>query len=173
MTKTILILAIAAAFVAGTIATGTIAIADDDKLTADLSGSNEVPPVVTGTTGEAEFDVNKAMTKIKYKLKVKNGDDILGAAGAHIHCAQAGFNGPVILFLAGMIPTGLDGKVKIEGTLSTANILDDSCGSTISAIVDSMKSGGTYVNVHSSANPSGEVRGQIESADQDDDDDDD
>ena len=174
MTRTIWILSIAAAFVIGTITTGTIAFADDDdnEFNAKLRGSEEVPiPVVTATKGKAEFEVNEAMTKMKYELEVKKGVDILGAAGAHIHCAEAGANGPVIIFLAGVIPGGLDGKLKIKGTLTDSNVINPACGATTSDVVASMIAGNTYVNVHSSANPGGEIRGQIAADDDDDDDD--
>jgi hypothetical protein len=126
-----------------------------------LSGDQEVPPVVTDTSGKAELKVNRDRTEIRFKLEIKEAVDILAVAGAHIHCAPVGVNGPVILFLAGPVAGGFDGKVKIEGTLSDANIANTACGSTISAIVDSMLAGNAYVNVHSAANPGGEIRGQI------------
>jgi len=172
MTKWTLGIVIATAFVVGTISMATMAIADDDdnnEFSAKLKGSNEVPPVVTDTTGNAEFKVNKAETKLKYSLTIKKGDEI---KVAHIHCAPAGMNGPVILWLldTGMVGA-LDGKVKIAATLTDDKIVDDTCGDTISKIVDSMKMGKTYVNVHSTDVPSGEVRGQIASNNDDDDDD--
>ena len=83
-------------------------------------------------------------------------------AGAHIHCAPEGENGPVATFLAGAFPGGLDGKVEIEATLTDANIINPACGSTLAELVQAMEAGNTYVNVHSAANPGGEVRGQIE-----------
>ena len=174
--KSVWVLTIVLAFVAGSVLTSAIAFADDDdnnEFSAKLKGSNEVPSVVTDTTGNAEFKVNKAETKLKYSLTIKKGDNILGKNGAHIHCAPAGSNGVVILFLAGEFPGGLDGKVKIEGTLTAANIVSGACGGTISEIVAAMKSGGAYVNVHSIDVPTGEVRGQIASNNDDDDDDDD
>jgi hypothetical protein len=35
------------------------------------------------------------------------------------------------------------------------------CGSTIAMLYASIKAGGAYINVHSTENPAGEVRGQI------------
>jgi hypothetical protein len=131
------------------------------KFNVPLRGNQEVPPVVTDTRGNVELKVNGDRTQIRFELEIKKAVDILAVAGAHIHCAPAGQNGPVILFLAGPVAGGFDGKVKIEGTLSDANITNTACGGTLSEIVDSMLAGNTYVNVHSAANPAGEIRGQI------------
>lgn len=145
------------------IAFATISFADADRnFKADLTGADEVLSVDTDTTGKAKFKVNKDFTKIKFKLEIKNAFKILGAAGAHIHCAIEGQNGPVVAFLAGVVEGGFDGKVKIEATLTDANIVVEAgCGGSIAELVDSMEDGMTYVNVHSIDNPDGEVRGQI------------
>ena len=126
--------------------------------------------VVTATSGEAKFEVNEAQTKIEFELEIEDAVDILAAAGAHIHCAPAGLNGPVVVFLAGAVPGGFDGEVEIEATVTDANIINPACGSTIAELVQSMIGGQTYVNVHSAAHPGGEVRGQIMAEDNDDDD---
>lgn len=128
---------------------------------ADLSGDQEVPPIVTDTSGKANFHADRGETEIRFRLSVKNGDGVLGAAGAHIHCAPAGQNGPVVAFLAAAVPGGLDGKVDIRATLTDANIVNAACGATVAELLDSMQAGNTYVNVHSSDHPGGVVRGQI------------
>jgi hypothetical protein len=127
---------------------------------ADLSGAEEVPdPVDTATTGSAKLKV-RADT-IEFTLDIRNADGILGAAGAHIHCGEAGTNGPVVAFLAAVVPGGFDGKVKLNASLTGDNIVNPACGETVAELAESMREGGTYVNVHSIANPGGEVRGQI------------
>lgn len=139
---------------------------DPLEFKAKLSGDQEVPPVDSRVRGEAKFEVNKDHTKINYELEVKTRKKelvgILGAAGAHIHCAPVGVNGPVVAFLAGVVSGGFEGKVEIKATLTAANIVNDSCGATIQELVEAMRSGNTYVNVHSVNNPAGEARGQIE-----------
>lgn len=130
-------------------------------LRADLSGNEEVPPVETDTSGTAKFRVNPNSDEINFQLKVKNGVDLLAVAGAHIHCAPAGMNGPVVAFLAQPTPGGVDGKLKVSGSIGDDDIINDACGATVDELVDSMEAGQAYVNVHSSANPAGEVRGQI------------
>lgn len=130
-------------------------------LRADLSGAEEVPPHPSDASGTAKFKVNQARTAIEFTLDLKNGTDILGVAGAHLHCAPAGLNGPVVVFLAGSLPGGFDGDVQIRGTLNQGNIVGPACGATLAELVDSMRAGNVYVNVHSVANPGGEIRGQV------------
>ena len=126
---------------------------------AELSGDAEVPPVQTDTSGEAKFITHD--DAIDFELEIDDAVDILGAAGAHIHCAPVGENGPVVVFLAGVVPGGLDGTIELKATLTEANIVDTACGETIAELIESMRDGNTYVNVHSIANQAGEVRGQI------------
>jgi hypothetical protein len=126
---------------------------------ARLSGANEVPPVETETTGKAKFVARG--DSIDFELEVEDADDVFGAAGAHIHCAPAGENGPVVAFLAGPVTGGFDGSVEVEATLTAANITDPACGADIAGLVESMRQGRTYVNVHSTPHPGGVVRGQI------------
>lgn len=128
---------------------------------AHLAGDQEVPAVVSATSGTAKFHVDRTLTEMTFRLDIRNADGLLGVAGAHIHCAPEGVNGPVVAFLAQPVPGGLDGRVKISGTLTDADILNPACGENIEELVDAMRAGDAYVNVHSLANPPGEVRGQI------------
>ncbi len=152
-----------------TLYAGSAGASEELEFEAKLSGAQEVPPIETRVKGKASFEVDDDYTKIEYKIKIKNhgevGVGLLGAAGAHIHCAAAGQNGPLVAFLAGVVQGGLDGNVKFSASLTEDNIVNDACGATIVDLVNSMSSGLTYVNVHSLANPSGEVRGQILSDD--------
>lgn len=127
-----------------------------------LTGDQEVPPVETETSGTALLHVNGDWSSIRFELKIEDGAGILGAAGSHLHCAPAGANGTVVVFLAGMSPPGFDGDVLIRGTLTDASIIDDACGATIAELVNSIYDGDVYINVHSKANPGGEIRGQIQ-----------
>jgi len=130
---------------------------------AELSGDNEVPPVMTDGSGEAKFEVDLTFTSIEFELEVDNGTGIFGAAGAHIHCAPAGQNGPVVVFLAGAVAGGgFNGDVEIKATFTASNIINTACGATIADLVQAFRDGRVYANVHTPANPSGEIRGQLE-----------
>ncbi len=139
---------------------------DSLEFKAKLLGDQEVPPVDSRVRGVVQFEVNKDHTMIDYKLEVRTREKepvgLLGAAGAHIHCAPVGENGPAVAFLGGVVSGGFEGKVEIKATLTDANIVNASCGATIQELVEAMRAGNTYANVHSVKNPSGEARGQIE-----------
>ena len=135
----------------------------DELFKATLTGDQEVPPVTTDTTGKALFRLNKAETEIEIQLHVNDGVRI---TQSHIHCAPAGVNGPIVVFLAGLHAAGLDvdGKWVSNATITDTSIVNTACGSTVSALAVSMRNGNTYANVHSVAHPAGVVRGQIEPA---------
>jgi hypothetical protein len=138
------------------------AVASDLQFKAYLTGDEEVPiPVETNTTGEAKFEVNDELTAIEFELEIEDAERILAGPGGHIHCAPFGENGPVVVFLAAGMPVGFSGDVEIEATIDAGNIINDACGATIAELVDSFIEGQAYVNIHSEANPSGEIRGQI------------
>ena len=116
-----------------------VASAVDAKVT--LSGSQEVPAVTTSATGSGTITV-AADQSISGSIKTTG----IKATAAHIHMAAAGQNGPVI------VPLTKDGE---DGwTVGPGAKLQD-------AHFQAFKDGNLYVNVHSAANPGGEIRGQI------------
>lgn len=129
---------------------------------ASLSGDQEAPPVNTDASGSALLHVNQRLTQIRFKLDIRNATALLGAAGAHLHCAPAGDTGPIVVFLAGPFEPGFSGHFQIRATLTDDNIVNDTCGATIADLAAAMADGDVYVNVHSVAFPGGEIRGQIE-----------
>ena len=142
----------------------------------DLDGAQEVPFVGTDTTGEIEVEFNDALTEAEFELKVSDG---VAVTQAHFHCAPAGENGPVVVVLFGFVPGGFDVDGDLaEFTLTDTNIADvitafgtdcdrfiDMAINDIADLADAMQDGNIYVNVHTKANPGGEVRGQLEEED--------
>jgi hypothetical protein len=128
---------------------------------ARLTGDQEVPPVVTDTTGRFEILVNPSQTEGEYTLRVESG---VRVTQSHFHCGPAGVNGPVIVFLAGFHAPGwdVDGKWVSNATVTDANVVNTACGATLAAIFEQARNGRVYVNVHSVAHPGGVIRGQLE-----------
>lgn len=126
---------------------------------APLSGENEAPPVQSSATGLAEFTppVNET---IKYRINITG---ISGATGAHIYSGQAGENGQVIADLMTETTKNRDTSygMTIRGNLSDSSLKGPMQGKTLADLVAAMDSGETYVNIHTTQHPGGEIRGQI------------
>ncbi|MDQ3008036.1 MAG: CHRD domain-containing protein [bacterium] len=129
----------------------------------NLSGGEEVPPVTTEMTGDATFNVSNDEGFIDYTLNVENGKAV---TAAHLHCAAPGQNGPVVVGLFSN-PAGVDMDGQLAaGTLDVGDVMaaGASCDpniNTLPHLVQAMREGKIYVNVHTMAHPSGEVRGQL------------
>jgi hypothetical protein len=147
------------------LATAGVAAAQSDQrnFRAHLSGDNEVPPVDTLAQGQAIFKLSEDGTALHYKLIVANIENV---AQAHIHLAPAGVNGGVVAWLypsappPQLIPGRFDG-VLAEGTITADDLVGSLAGEPLDSLIDAMRAGNTYANVHTTANPGGEVRGQI------------
>lgn len=129
---------------------------------AKLAGSNEVPPVTTAASGIATFQLLPAPGHeqvLSFQLSLKN---ITGVMGAHIHNGKQGENGPVVADLFNPTnPTGaINGKLA-AGTLTSSKLTGSLHNKELSALVNMIRSGEAYVNVHTTPNQNGEVRGQI------------
>jgi CHRD domain len=143
---------------------------DELAFKARLTGDEEVPPVVTDTSGRAKIEFSKDLLTAEFVLRVSDG---IRLTQAHIHCAPTGLNGPIVAFLAGFHGLGwdVDGKWIDNTTLTDDNIIlgvtpTETCPHTIATLADlreAIIAGDAYVNVHSVLNPAGEVRGQLES----------
>lgn len=130
---------------------------DQRNFRTHLSGDEEVPSVDTDAQGQAIFQSNRAEDKLRFKLIVANIDDVVAA---HIHCAPVGENGPVGVTLFEGGPTSENG-ILAQGTITEPDE-ENGCGwDTLGDVLSAMRGEDTYVNVHTVANPPGEIRGQI------------
>lgn len=129
-----------------------------------LKGGNEVPAVETDAQGQAIIKVSSDGASIHYKLIVANIENVFMA---HIHNAPAGQNGSIVVWLypSSPPPQLIEGRtqgVLAEGTFSADDLVGPLEGQTMDALIEEMKAGNTYVNVHTSQHPAGEIRGQIQ-----------
>lgn len=157
-------LAIAALLVAA-VASPVGATQSDERraFVAVLKGGNEVPPVTTTDGfGFAALGVNREETALGFVLTTFRTENILVA---HIHCAPAGSNGPVVADLFGPVsPPGVTKNgLLAHGVIRDEDVKDGVCPGVVDVkdLVALIRAGGAYVNVHTVAVPSGEIRGQI------------
>jgi hypothetical protein len=118
------------------------AMAETVNFKATMNGASEVPPNQSKGTGAVTATYDTATKKLTYKGNYSglSGD----ATMAHFHGpAEAGKNAPVAVPIK-------DVKPSFEGTadLTEAQAAD-------------LMGGRWYVNVHTAANPGGEIRGQV------------
>jgi hypothetical protein len=144
---------------------------DGVKLRARLVGAQEVPVVSTQATGDFEARIDSDGS-VSYKLSyegLEGGNTLF----AHIHLGQKSVNGGVMAFLCG-------GGTKpapcpnvsgtVEGTIMAADIQAPNANppgsqqlpaGAFDEFVRALRNGTAYVNVHTTASPGGEIRGQV------------
>jgi CHRD domain len=116
--------------------------------TAKLTGNNEVPPVNTPATGMAQFQLSSDGKEMNYDLSATN---LKGFMMAHVHQGKTGENGPPVT-----APLSIG-----KGKITSSDLQGPLAGKQISDLVNIMKNGGAYVNVHTQQHQDGEIRGQI------------
>lgn len=133
-----------------------------------LTGAAERPqPVTTAASGNFIAEVRDTATiggkkdslaVLRFELRVRN---INAATAAHIHAGGPDVAGPVMVFLFNGPTTGSG----FSGILASAEITRASAFAgafNMDSVLTRMRNGTAYVNVHSTANPGGEIRGQIQ-----------
>jgi hypothetical protein len=140
------------------------------RVSADLNGYQEVNSI--STTGEGSFtaSIDDEIEIITYTLTYAGLEGTTTNA-AHIHFAQRSVNGAVHAFLCGgggkpLCPATAG---SVTGEIHATDILGSDRGIEAGAFkefVQAIRAGHTYVNVHTSKWPGGEIRGQIQDRDQ-------
>jgi len=114
-----------------------------EKMKVTLDSKSEVPPNTSAGTGTADVDYDAASKKLTWKLTYSG---LSGpATAAHFHGpAEAGKNAGVKV----PIPNATSSPAEGSATLTDEQAAD-------------LTAGKYYINVHTAANPGGEIRGQV------------
>ena len=132
-------------------------LAADNKYSTPLTGMEEVPPVNTNSTGIALFELIN--NNINFEVNVTNLDNI---TASHIHLGEFGQNGEIIVsLLKASTPLNILNGTLVEGKLTTADLEGSLKGKTINDLLKLFNNTKTYVNIHTTQNPNGEIRGEI------------
>jgi hypothetical protein len=142
-----------------------------------LSGYEEVPAVSTTASGEFKGRISRDEGEIEWELSYSDleGD----VQQAHIHLAQAGVNGGISVFLCTNLGNGPAGTqpcppspATVSGTIRAADVSPNIPATQaarnqglgtgeLDELIAALRAGTTYVNVHSTTWPGGEVRSQL------------
>ena len=108
---------------------------------ATIDGSQEVPPNTSTATGEGSFTYNLLTDELTWNIS--HDLDMANVTAAHIHSGAAGSNGPV--------------EVPLDHTVNPMVGSTTLTGAQQGMLVNGL----LYVNIHTTAFPGGEIRGQI------------
>jgi hypothetical protein len=156
---------------------------DRSQFTAKLSGHEEVPATHSQGTGRLKLTINDDNT-MSFELTYSGLAN--PATVAHVHFGQFGANGGVVFFFCGgstkptPCPPGQTTPATVTGTIVASDIvaigpqLIPLGDAGLAAVVEEIKEGFAYANVHTGVSLGGEIRGQLDGRggrDHDDDDD--
>ncbi|HXB21360.1 MAG TPA: CHRD domain-containing protein [Candidatus Solibacter sp.] len=175
-----LCLAVLALFCA-TVLTAGAAEKEKNHLRARLVGIEETNPstIITNGTGTLTATVNND-SSITFTLSYKNLSTPV--TQAHIHIGATKITGGVAIFFCGpaaspahqTCPDSATHSGTVTGTVVAADVVGPAgqgvAAGDFASVVRAIASGVTYANVHTTAHPAGEIRGQIRQLGDDEDD---
>jgi hypothetical protein len=161
---------------------------DGDSFSARLRGLSEVPPVATEASGSFSATLSSDGSTLTYKVTYKNLQAPI--LFSHIHFGFPKEAAGIMVFLCGPAsgqtggpPAGTPNPPPCQGTtsgtvtgsLTAANVIGPNAqgitpGADFAKVVQALREGAAYVNVHSVRSPAGEIRGLVQNSDDDGDD---
>jgi hypothetical protein len=134
-----------------------------EKFQATLDAASEVPaPTLSGNTPSGKATFTTEGKTVTYRVDVSGLSSAYTAA--HIHSGPPGVPGPVIVSLK-LTPGPAEARASGQGTIDAGAITGkkgDGSPMSMDDLLAAMRSGDTYVNVHTANNKPGETRGQIQ-----------
>jgi len=167
-------LALAAA-AAGAVAIAIVTVAaagGGHSIREKLTGYQETPALSTTGVGKFRASINRGANEIRYQLTYGGLES--PATQSHIHFENRTNAGPIVVFLCTNLGNGPAGTQAcppnggtISGTIRPADVGAGAAAQGLGAgefdeLVRAIRAGATYVNVHTTGRPSGEIRAQLE-----------
>ena len=129
---------------------------------ATMNAANEPGGVTSPGTGTADYTVDGGTVSFTVTFTGLTAN----ANNAHIHVGPAGVNGGVTVPFTSQVPHNTSGT--FSGTFTAANVAAASIpdggigvdGGDYNGLLQLMRAGETYTNIHTSTYPNGEIRGQ-------------
>jgi hypothetical protein len=145
---------------------------DGEALRTRLIGFQEVPAIAS--SGTAVFQAKIADDEKSFQWTMTYSG-LTNVAQSHIHVGQLSVNGAVVIFLCTNLgnaaPAGItvqacpDSAGTISGTATAANVIGVAAqgvpANGFATVLNAIRAGVAYVNIHTAAHPGGEIRGQF------------
>ena len=137
--------------------------------TAHLRSYDEVPALSTPGSGDFVATINASGTEMNYQLRYSHLQGKV--TQSHLHFGQKSVNGAIMIFLCSNLGNGPAGTQACpdEGTITGVIHAADVTGNTqgiapgeLFEIIQGLRGGVVYANVHSDLFPGGEIRGQVQ-----------
>ena len=139
----------------GAIAASSVCDAAKIQLGAELTGDQEVPPVVTDSNGFASIMYDDVAKTFDVTLLADGGLNSSDIVGFHLHGpAPVGANASVIVGLDNLAPF-IDAGNIVAFTATDVPLPDPATNEPL------LLGGQTYLNLHTTDYPTGEIRGQV------------
>jgi hypothetical protein len=162
--------------IAVAVSLGTFASADDGRggsfrISERLSGYEETP-LALSTPGNGRFNARIDTRAEEIRWTLRFADTETTVTQAHIHFGSPSQSGGISVFLCTNLGNGPAGtqacpaEGTVRGTITAEDVIGPAAQSLAAgdfeALVDAIRADSTYVNVHTTGFPAGEIRGHIE-----------
>jgi glucose/arabinose dehydrogenase len=134
------------------------------------TGTQEVPPRDTRASGNMRLNLSRNSDVLFFQLSVSN---IRNVVAAHLHLADVGVNGPIVVSLFMDEPGGGPSRgLLARGSIRSEDLEGPLAGHSLDELIGLVLDGDIYLNVHTNDGvgeintgpgdfPGGEIRGQI------------
>jgi CHRD domain len=169
MKRLVFVSALAGALLVAVAATAAVVHNDNGRSGKAKLDSYQEAPMTLSTTGTGSFKIRVRSDGLHYKLRYSGVS--APVTQAHIHLGRTGLAGGIMAFLCGPQPSAGDKPVcpategTVEGVIDAADIIGPAnqgiAAGELTETIRALRKGAVYANVHTTAFPGGEIRGQI------------
>jgi hypothetical protein len=129
------------------------------RFTSVLSGGNETPAVLTGAFATASVTLNTASQTVSWVIDIFNLPS--GINNAHFHVGAPGIAGPTVVNIPFTANLSNDFQLSGSATSANLNVRGDQGIRSWDDFMQALTGGQMYLNIHTSVNGGGEIRGQV------------
>jgi hypothetical protein len=145
---------------------------DGERLKTNLIGWQEVPAIASGGTAVFRAKIADDDQSFQWEMTYSG---LTNVTQSHIHVGQRGVSGAIVIFLCTNLGNAAPAGITVQacptsegtltGTATAANVIavaaQGVAANAFATVLDAIRAGVAYVNLHTAAHPGGEIRGQL------------